>query len=231
MKRDSDGSPNTSKNTSDPIRDYRVWELQEIAGRILAGAFPRGLSIPIEVENIAYHLGLDINPIPGLRQACDVLGAIWLDSGGRYWVVVDEHLMDRYEGRYRFTVAEEVAHFILHRQYIDQTRDIRGAIVLQGRLTATYRYFEANARRLAAELLMPREPLRRDAASAYADVIGIVGYRNIEAVKKQVTDILRRQYVVTQQAMQYHLTNYSFRAYEAMDAAFHAHSKSLWEER
>ncbi|MBE3069009.1 MAG: ImmA/IrrE family metallo-endopeptidase [Planctomycetes bacterium] len=231
MKKDSDGSPNTSKNTSDPLRDYSVRELQEIADRVLAGAFPDGLSIPIEVESIAYHLGLDINPIPGLCQVRDVLGAVWLDTAGRYWVVVDEHLMDRYEGRYRFTVAEEVAHFIIHRPYIDQARDIQGAIVLQGRLTAAYRYVEANARRLAAELLMPRELLKRDAAAAYAKVIDVVGYRNIEAVKKQVTDILRRQYVVSEQAMRYQLGSHCLRAYEAIDKAFRAHSKSLWEER
>jgi len=144
-------------------------------------------------------------------------------------VVVDEHLMDQYEALYRFTVAEEVAHFLIHRPYIDQARDIHGAIALQGTLTTAYRYFEANARRLAAELLMPREPLKADAGAAYAKVIDVVGYRNIEAVKKQVTDILRRQYVVSEQAMQYQLASHCLRAYDAMEAAFDAHSTALWQ--
>ena len=228
MKPSSDDSPNTSKNTSDPICEYKVWKLQKQTDDLLAAIFPSGYVVPIEIENVAYHLGLDINPIPGLHKACQVSGALWRDGAGAYWIVVDEHMMDHQEARYRFTVAEEIAHFVLHKAQITEASDVRAAIVLQERLTTTYSYFEANARRFAAELLMPRKPLREDAAEAYSRVVGVVGFRNLAAVTKQVTDMLRRKYVVSSLAMQYQLKAYHLRAYDAIEKAFRAHSAVLW---
>ena len=229
MKKSSDGSPNTSRNTSDPVREYKVWELQQHADRVLAAVFPAGFTIPIEIENVAYSLGLDINPIPGLRQVRQVLGTLWRDHEERYWIVVDEHMMDYRPNRYRFTVAEEVAHFVLHKEHLAQAHDIREALALQEKLKAAYRYFEANARRLAAGLLIPRDVLRPDIATAYADVVGIVGYCNLVAVRKQVTDILRRKYVVSYKTMEIRLKEHQFQAYEAMARAFRARSAAIWE--
>lgn len=230
MKKRSDGWQNTSRNTSDPVREYKVRELQQHADRILASAFPSGFTIPIKIENIAYHLDLDVWPVPGLRRSCDVIGTLYRDETGTYWVVVDEHMMDHHENRYRFTVAEEIAHFVLHREAIDQARDIAGAIALQRRLTSRYRFTESNARRLAAELLMPRRALRKDLARAYAEVVAVVGFRNFEAVAKQVTDILRRRYVVSHDAMRYQLHTHQFQAYEVMQEAYRRQCDKLWPD-
>lgn len=230
MKSNSDDSPSTSKNTSDPVRDYKVGELQRQAETLLRAAFPSGLIIPVEIENVAYHLGLDINPIPGLSRTCHTHGALWRDAGGQYWIVVDEHLMDFKENRYRFTVAEEIAHFVLHRDQIDQASDIRGAIGLQRRLADRYRFFEANARRLAAEMLMPRDPLHQDLGTAYEQVVKVAGFRNLPAVTRQVTDILRRRYAVSYDAMGYQLQSHQFRAYEAMEQAFRSGRADLWQD-
>ena len=228
MKPSSDDSPNTSGNTSNELRDYKVWELQERADGILKAAFSGGQIIPIEIENIVYHLGLEINPIPGLHMASQVFGGLWQDGAGAYWIVIDEHMMDHQEARYRFTVAEEIAHFVLHKAQITKACDIRAALALQERLTAKYRYFEANARRFAAELLMPRKALREDTAEAYLRVVGVVGFRNLAAVTKQVTDMLRRKYVVSSLAMQYQLKAYHLQAYDAMEKAFRAERTVLW---
>jgi hypothetical protein len=193
-------------------------------------AFPAGYIIPIEIENVAYHLGLDIAPIPGLRRVCDVAGALYRDAAGAYWIAVDESMMDHRENRYRFTVAEEIAHFVLHREQLDAAPDIAGAVALQRSLADRYRFIEANARRLAAELLMPRRALRQDASRAYAEVLKVVGFQNLTAVKTQVTDILRRRYVVSADAMRYQLGTHQFRAYEAMDEAFRCRRTELWAD-
>ncbi|MFO8013345.1 MAG: ImmA/IrrE family metallo-endopeptidase [Phycisphaerae bacterium] len=227
MKPSSDDSPNTSRNTSDPVPEYKVWQLQKHADALLAAAFSSGYPIPVEIENVAYHLGLDIAPIPGLRQSCDVVGALYRDPEGRYWVAVDEHMMDYRENRYRFTVAEEIAHFVLHRDQIEKATDIAGAIALQRRLRERYRFTESNARRLAAEMLMPRRALREDLAKAYAEVVGVAGFRNFEAVAKHVTDVLRRRYVVSHETMRYQLRTHEFQAYEAMREAVRRQSPTL----
>jgi len=207
-----------------------VWELQKQADDLLAAVFPAGYTPPVEIENVAYHLGLDIAPIPGLRQAHDVLGALYRDAQGRYWIAVDEHMMDYWANRYRFTVAEEIAHFVLHRKQIEEAKDIAGAIGLQQRLKKRYRFTESNARRLAAEMLMPRGALRKDLAKAYAEVVAVVGFRNFEAIAKQVTDILRRRYVVSHDAMRYQLRTHQFRAYDAIQEAMRRRSNTLWPD-
>lgn len=227
MKSNSEDSPSTSKSTSDQVREYKVWELQQLADRLLAAALPSGIILPIEIENVAYHLGLDINPVVGLRQNCDVIGTLYRDSQGQYWIVVDEYIMDCRENRYRFTVGEEVAHFLIHRDHIDRAQDIRGAIALQEKLSIRYRFFESNARRLAAELLMPRKNLRADLATAYAEVVRVAGFRNLEAVHAQVVDLLRRRYVVSTDAMRFQLETHGLRTHDTMAKAFGARSEHL----
>jgi len=230
MKPSSNDSPNTSRNTSDPVREYKVWELKRHADDLLAATSPSGHVIPVEIENVAYHLTLDIAPIPGLRQTRDVLGALYRDAQGKYWIAVDEHMMDYHANQYRFTVAEEIAHFVLHRRQIEEAKDIAGAIALQRRMKGRYRFTESNARRLAAEMLMPQMNLRKDLPVAYAEVVNIAGFHNVEAVVKQVTDILRRRYEVSHDAMRYQLSTHEFHAYEAMQEACRRQSGKLWLE-
>ncbi len=230
MKPSSDDSPSISNNTSETVREYKVWQLQKHADDLLAAAFPSGCAIPVEIENVAYHLDLDIAPVPGLRQAREVLGALYRDAQGNYWIAVDEYMMDYRENRYRFTVAEEIAHFVLHRAQIEEATDIAGAIALQRRLRDRYRFTESNARRLAAEMLMPRRALREDLAKAYAEVVRVAGFRNFEAVAKHVTDVLRRRYVVSHEAMRYQLRTHEFQAHEAMQSAIRQQSHTLWQD-
>lgn len=228
MKRNSEDSQPISKNTSEKVREYHVWELEEKAEKLLVTVFSSGLTIPVEIEDIAFHLGLEINPIFGLERAHDVLGTLWHDSGSKYWIVVDEFMMDHQETRYRFTVAEEIAHFVLHREHLDAVKDIAGAVRLQEKLKGNYRYVEANARRLAEGILMPQEPLRDDAALAFREVVRVIAFRNLDALRMQVTDILRRKYAVSTLAMQYRLQHYPLKTFEAMHKAFTANRTDLW---
>lgn len=104
---------------------------------------------PIEVVPIANHLGLRVYRVSGWpdklsgkiqrdeEQGGDSGYAIYLNAG--HPVV-----------RRRFTIAHEVAHFVLHRDYIGDGLfdDALYRSGLSSRL-------EANANRLAADILMP----------------------------------------------------------------------------
>jgi hypothetical protein len=225
--------PPTSKNASEEIRDYAVWEIEEIADRLLAKVFPVGLTIPIEIEDAASLLGLEIVPIAGLKHACGVLGVLWLDPRGKFWIAVDEHMMDYQESRHRFTVAEELAHYCLHKTHIGGVRDIAGALALQQKLRDKYSYVEANTRRLAEALLMPRTHLLQDAAPIYARVVQAAGYRNLEAVRTQVVDLLARRYGVSFTVMklrlQHKIQRSRPRIHDAIQEAFQSHTDTLWE--
>ena len=107
----------------------------EIASR--AGDFLRAAhsaaTIPIPVELIVEREGLDIVPVPSLRAAYDLDGGTSLDCKR---IFVDSYLADAYETRYRFTLAHELGHVILHRDLFRE---------LANRVTSTAEWLAAHA--------------------------------------------------------------------------------------
>ena len=71
----------------------------------------RKIPIPIE-EIIEFQMGIDIIPIPGLLKTFDVDGFISSNLSNIY---VDDFVYNNRSGRYRFTLAHEVGHIILHK--------------------------------------------------------------------------------------------------------------------
>lgn len=67
-------------------------------------------------EIIEYQIGLDIVPVPGLLDGYDVDG--WL-SKDRATIYVDEFVYLNRENRYRFSLAHEVAHWLVHKDIYD----------------------------------------------------------------------------------------------------------------
>lgn len=73
---------------------------------------------PLPIEEIAeFHLKLDIIPIPGLHKAFDIDGFL---SSNRKSIAVDDGIYQSRPGRYRFTLAHEIGHFILHKAIYEQ---------------------------------------------------------------------------------------------------------------
>ena len=119
---------------------------------------------PIDVDEIVEgYLGLDFEVVD-LRATLgmpDVLGATWLDDAV---VRVDESLEGK-EGRFAFTVAHEVGHWVLHRPIIEMDKvtlplfaakpdaEPKPAIVCRDR--AKKQPAEWQADQFAARVLMP----------------------------------------------------------------------------
>lgn len=60
---------------------------------------------------VEFKLGLDIVPTPGLLTGRGINGYL---SSDRTTIYVDEHLFRDVPNRYRFTLAHEVGHLVLH---------------------------------------------------------------------------------------------------------------------
>ena len=117
----------------------------------------RGSTLPVDIEAIAeFDLGLDIFPFPGLQETFDLEGFI---SGNLTMIYVDEFIYYQRPTRYRFTVAHEVGHYVIH-------SNLMAAIHPQSasewkRFTLgideeTYGWLEYQAYTFAAAVLMPR---------------------------------------------------------------------------
>lgn len=84
--------------------------LREAASAFLGEHHPSG-EIPIPIEQIVdFKLELEIVPVAGLQEEFEVEGFLAL---GRHAIYVDEGIMIRRPGRYRFTLAYETCRFLL----------------------------------------------------------------------------------------------------------------------
>lgn len=146
------------------------------AGALLAEHHP-ALTIPVPIEEIVeFGLGIEIRPFRGLRERFGFEGALTRDLRT---IVVDEGMMDRRENRYRFTLAHEVGHLVLHGELIAAApvtdkrtwRDEVRAIDSQ-----SYAHMEHQAYRFAGCTLAPAEPLRR----VYAEMHELAMARGID---------------------------------------------------
>ncbi|MBM4044478.1 MAG: ImmA/IrrE family metallo-endopeptidase [Planctomycetes bacterium] len=92
--------------------------IRKRAAAFLAEAHPAG-DIPVPIESIVERAGVDIVPIPGLHTNYDVDG---FTSGDGQTIYVDARVSEEVETRYRFTLAHEMGHIILHQSLLNQTR-------------------------------------------------------------------------------------------------------------
>lgn len=114
-------------------------------------------SLPIDVDAIAKELGL---PVTRTNLGDNIAGQI-IRSPGRsrsgfvIYVNGTEH-----PNRQRFTIAHEIAHFVLHRDLIEDgvTDD---TLYRSPELSS---YLEVQANRMAADILMPVRLLKRERA-------------------------------------------------------------------
>jgi len=92
-------------------------QLHDAAMAFLRKYYPLdSLPIPIE-EIIEFQLGLDIIPTPGLSKGFEIDGFLTRDFSSIY---VDDFIQSNRPTRYRFTLAHEIGHLVLHRELLDE---------------------------------------------------------------------------------------------------------------
>ena len=145
---------------------------------------------PVPVEKLAETLGLQLRLAP---LKADVSGAILRSDDA---VVIGVNSL-HHPNRQRFTIAHEIAHYLLHKGFsIHIDRGFRVNLRDSKSSEATDSE-EIEANRFAAELLMPADFLIKDATSG-----------NDEG--DELVHRLAERYRVSSQAMQIRLANLGF---------------------
>ena len=108
--------------------------------------------IPVDLDAMADRLGIPVFYDHALPN--DVSGKISRDKRAKAGFEITIHANDS-DGRRRFTLAHEIAHYVLHRDLIDHLVD-----------NAMYRsnlssQFERQANHYAAKILLPAEAVRK----------------------------------------------------------------------
>lgn len=100
-----------------PHLDYE--QLRRQADAFL-GKYHAGSSIPIPIDRIIDHqLQIYVLAVPGLEEAIEMAG---YTSSDLTEIAVDHHVYYHQPGRYRFTLAHEVGHVILHAELYREHR-------------------------------------------------------------------------------------------------------------
>lgn len=118
------------------------------------------LTVPIPVEEIAeLELNLGILPLPNLWNDFGLSGFL---SSDRTRIIVDEYQMMHYEQKYRFTIAHELGHFALHKEYYERLSFTHADEYIEWVNSVNdklLRRLEAQADIFAGVLLVPPQPL------------------------------------------------------------------------
>lgn len=86
-------------------------QIRAYADGFLKRYHPEG-KIPVPIEKIVeFQLKLDIIPLPGLQDAYEIEG---FTSGDLRAISVDQFVYEQRPRRYRFTLAHESGHVVLH---------------------------------------------------------------------------------------------------------------------
>ena len=98
-----------------PVYSYE--DLRKKADEFLREHHPSG-NIPIPIEEIVeFDFKINIVPVLGLQREFEVEG---FTSGDLKNIYVDEHVYTDRITRYRFTLAHEIGHIVLHRHLYDR---------------------------------------------------------------------------------------------------------------
>lgn len=202
------------------LRIYNIPELERIAHKQLK-TLANGFAIPVDVEHIVEELpSVDLDYYPCLRSNYGLDGMIGRDPDTNEIIIyIDEELAtsERLLRRYRMTIAEELAHLILHRKAIESVENPDDFLFLH-KLPEWYKY-ERNAKKLAAMILMPSECVLEHSRNLYREIISHVGFDNPEVVKNFLASKLADRYEVSLQTMKIRLEEWPVNVMDKINRA------------
>ncbi|MBN2581563.1 MAG: ImmA/IrrE family metallo-endopeptidase [Planctomycetes bacterium] len=134
------------------------------------------MAVPVPIELIIERHGIDIVPLPSLRRNFDIDGITSCDLTRIY---VDDQIEYIHENRYRFTLAHELGHVVLHadlfREYCDAAVGLDDWFELHRSMgEASGGSIEYHANYFAGFVLVPTESLKTSFDGAAAEVIQLV---------------------------------------------------------
>lgn len=115
---------------------------------------------PLDVEEIAeFDLGMEIRLVPGLLEEIDSPAQI-APGDGHPIITVDADQYRQQTSFYRYSVAHEIGHYVLHREWLEKVWHLVDSarswkLVVLNRSEDDYKWIEGQAEEFASYLLAP----------------------------------------------------------------------------
>ena len=121
-------------------------------------------TLPVPIEDIIeFDISLNIFPMPDLKRNYGIDGALSQDFSLIY---VDKYCYDNWPNRYRFTLAHEIGHYILHKSDLEdglpEINSVEDWVVSAKKIASVGSWFETEASSFASYVLMPSHHLESE---------------------------------------------------------------------
>jgi len=159
------------------LRFYSYEEIRRIAGEY---SQRHGLDkdVPVDVDRLADNiLGINIIPFPSLYRSFEINAFISNDFRRIY---VDEYLYLNLEPQYRFTLAHEMGHMVLHSAYYKQFKidSLTSYIEFVSSIGEDeYKLIETQANYFAGLFLVPTAALKEHFREQAAGIVRFIADR------------------------------------------------------
>jgi Zn-dependent peptidase ImmA (M78 family) len=184
--------------------------LRRAAAEFLARYHAR-CTIPVPIEEIVeFELGIDIVPIPGMHRSYDIDSMLSKDMRQ---ICIDAAVFENFPGRYRFSLAHEVAHSQLHSEIYAQLQfaGIAGwkDVICNEVAEKDYGKLEFQAYAFAGLILVPPVPLLEhfQAAVSFAESKGLTVNTDSDVARNAIESYLSKPFVVSREVIRRRIAN------------------------
>ena len=182
------------------FKKYTYIQYKEIAENFLKEKnFSKGI-IPTDIEMLIEKSGIIIEAIDDLRKDFSVKGLVAKDvkDVGRIKIFIDTRHYEEDTFEYRFTLAEELAHILLHMDFYEGINDIEDYIKKYKSIDdENYRKYEQQARNLASFLLLPEKEFNDeviDFIDANIEDYKIFNFQSAEDFSDKISNLISKKY-------------------------------------
>lgn len=187
-------------------RKHRKQEIGIIVAKILSEAYPKNISIPIDIDLLAERNEFVDNIIPAelLQDKYKVAAILARKSNEHFDILVDEDTFTYNVGRASFSIAHEFGHIVLHRDLWCDCENTPDVIALNKRIQKVYNTIEREANYFAGAILIPLRTVQTHAAHLYDGLSQEYGYDS-NLIPHKVCANLAKVYKVSFHAMEIRL--------------------------
>lgn len=160
------------------FKRYTYAQLKEISENFFEKNCVGKRIIPTDIEVLIEKSGIIIEAIDDLRKDFSVKGLVAKDvkDDGMVKIFIDARHYEEDTFEYKFTLAEEFAHILLHMDFYEGISGVEDYIKKYNTISdEDYRKYEQQARNLASFLLLPEKEFNEEVI-AFIDT-NIEGYK------------------------------------------------------
>ena len=164
------------------VKWYKQDSLELLADRILNTYH---CEVPVDIDYIVEMMGLEICDIERLKEDFGLYGCLG-QIKKKFVIFVQKGDLKLTNYYTNSTIAEELSHYILHKEYFKNVKDLNEAFEFYAKICKTSEMkMELDAKYLASAILVPREHVKKRALDAFKENETAI----IEILKKDKEDI------------------------------------------